>query len=72
MDNSAFVFDEVIDAYNEETKTLPTNFNEKKTTCKNAKFLYFTWIFNKYYSIINSIIKYQAKQKTFISYSCHK
>ena len=26
--------DEVIESYEEETKTIPTNFNEKKATCK--------------------------------------
>ena len=34
MDDSAIRCDEIIDAeaksYNEETKTIPTNFNEKK------------------------------------------
>ena len=30
--------DEIIDSYDEETKTLPTNFNEKKGTCKTQNF----------------------------------
>ena len=34
MDNSAITCDEVKASYNEETKTIPTNFNEKKATCK--------------------------------------
>ena len=38
MDNSAFVFDEVIEAYDEETKTLPANFNDKKATYKMQSF----------------------------------
>ena len=29
MDDSAIMFDEVIVSYNEDTKTVPTNFNEK-------------------------------------------
>ena len=29
MDNSAIMFDEVIVSYNEDTKTVPTIFNEK-------------------------------------------
>ena len=37
MDDSAIICDEVIDADN-ETKTIPTNFNEKKVTCKTQYF----------------------------------
>ena len=33
MGDSAFS-DEVIESYNEETKPIPINFNEKKATCK--------------------------------------
>ena len=31
-------FDEVIESYNKETKTIPTNFNEKKGICKMHRF----------------------------------
>ena len=34
MDNSSIICDEVIELYDEEIKTIPTNFNEKKVTCK--------------------------------------
>ena len=34
MDDSAITCDENIQSYNEETKTIPTNFNEKKVICK--------------------------------------
>ena len=34
MDDSTIICDEVIKSYNEETKTIPTNFNEKKVICK--------------------------------------
>ena len=37
MDNSAIICDEVIDA-DDETKTIPTNFAEKKVTCKTQNF----------------------------------
>ena len=41
MDDLAIMCDEVIDeqakSNNEETKTVPTNFNEKKATCKLKK-----------------------------------
>ena len=34
MDDPAITFDEIIESYDDETKTIPTNFNEKKATCK--------------------------------------
>ena len=34
MDDSVIMCDEIIESYDEETKTIPTNFNEKKATCK--------------------------------------
>ena len=34
MDDSAIICDEVMESYDEEIKTIPTNFNEKKATCK--------------------------------------
>ena len=30
MDDSVITCDEITESYNEETKTFPTNFNEKK------------------------------------------
>ena len=54
MDNSTIMCDEVIESYDEEIKSIHTNFNEKKQPVENAKFLYFTWIFINYYSIIDS------------------
>ena len=40
MDDSAIACDEVIDSYNEETKTIPKSFNEKKVTCKTRRFIF--------------------------------
>ena len=34
MDDSAIMCDEIKESYGEETKTIPTNFNEKKATCE--------------------------------------
>ena len=34
MDDSTIICDEVMKSYEEEKKTIPTNFNEKKVTCK--------------------------------------
>ena len=36
MDDLVIRCDEIIESYN-ETKTIPTNFNEEKTTCKTQK-----------------------------------
>ena len=42
MDDSAIKCDEIIESYEEETITISTSFNEKKTTCKTSIFyLYF-------------------------------
>ena len=38
MDDSAIICDEVIESYDKETKTIPTNFNEKKAICKSRNF----------------------------------
>ena len=38
MDDSKIICDEVIKSYNEEIKTIPTNFNEKRVTCKTQGF----------------------------------
>ena len=53
MDNSEIICDEVTESYEEETKTILTNFCGK-SNLKNTKFLYFTWILINYYSIIDS------------------
>ena len=38
MDDSTIIYDEVIKPYDEEIKTIPINFNEKKVTCKTQNF----------------------------------
>ena len=73
MNDSVIMCDEVIESYDEETKTIPSNFNEKK-----AKFLYFTWIFSNYYIIIDICCylllsdKISNKTKKIITISRHK
>ena len=37
IDNSTIICDELIKPYDEEIKTIPINFNEKKVTCKRQK-----------------------------------
>ena len=38
MDDSTIICDEVTELYDEEIKTIPTNFNKKKVTCKMQGF----------------------------------
>ena len=48
LDNSAIMCDEIIDAdmesNNKETKTFPTNFNEKKLACKTQNSYIFIYL----------------------------
>ena len=47
MDDSAIICDDVIKPYNEEIKTMPAKFKEKKESCKKQNFyilLAFLWI----------------------------
>ena len=63
--------DEVIESYDEETKTIPRNFNEKKATCKTRNFyillafLLITTALLIAVSIYCYFIKYQGKQKLY-------
>ena len=77
MDDSAITWDEVIESYDEdaearsydEKKTITTNFNGKKATCKTQKFyillafLLITIALLIAVIIYCYLIKYQAKQK---------
>ena len=58
IDNSVITCDEITDAvaklYNKETKTVTTNFNEKKFNLQNKKIIYFTCLFINYHCIIDS------------------
>ena len=38
MDDSEIMSDEIIESYDEETRTIPTNFNEQKATCETQNF----------------------------------
>ena len=69
MDDSVIKCDEVIKLYDEEIKTIPTNFNEKNITCKTQNFyillafLLITITLLIAVSTYRYLIKYQAKQK---------
>ena len=68
MDDSKIMCDEVIESFDEETKTVPTNFDEKKVTCKTQIFyILFAFLLiaiallvavSTYYCLV----KYQAKK----------
>ena len=67
MDDSAIICDEVIKSYEEEIKTIPSNFNEKKVTCTtqcfyiSLAFLLITTPLLIAVSIYCCLIKYRAK-----------
>ena len=66
--------DEVIESYNEETKTIPIDFKEMKAICQiqNIYILLAFLLINNALLIAVSIycylIKYQAKQKHLLSF----
>ena len=61
-------------AHNEQTKAMPTNFNEKKATCKTQNlyillaFLLITIVLLIAVRICCYLIKYWAKQKHLLSF----
>ena len=82
MLNSVITCDEIIESYDEDaeaksynkTKTILTNFNEKKATCKTQNFyillafLLITIALLIAVSIYCYLIKYQAKQKHLLPF----
>ena len=78
MDDSVITSDEIIDAdaksNDEETKIIPTNFNEKKATYKKQNFfiliafLLITIALLVVISIYYYLIKYRAKQKHLLPF----
>ena len=78
MDDSAMTQDEIIESYDGETKTIPTNFNEKKLTCKTQNFyillafLLITIALLIAVSIYCYFDKILSKTKTFITNSLYK
>ena len=73
MDDSVIICDEVIESY-EETKTIPTNFGEKKVTCKTQHFyillafLLITITLLIAVTIYCYLIKHRAKQKHLLTF----
>ena len=75
MDNSTIICDEIIKAYDEQIKTIPVNFNEKKATCKTQNFyillafLLITIALLIVVSIYCYLIKYLAKQNIYYNFT---
>ena len=75
MDDSAIMCDEIIESYNEETKTVSTNFNEKNITCKTQTlhillaFLLFNIALMRVVSIYCYLIKYRTKQNIYYHFT---
>ena len=67
MDDLAITCDEVMESYKEETKTTPTNFYGKKSTCKTQN-LYILLIT---ITLFTGFDKISSKIKTFITISRH-
>ena len=77
MDDLAITCDYVIEIYTEKTKIIPTNFNEKKATCKTQNFciliaffafLLITIALLIAVSIYGYLIKYWEKQKHLLPF----
>ena len=74
MDDSVITCDKVIELYDEQTKTIPTNFNEKNIAFKTQSFyillafLLITVTLFMFVSIYCDLIKYQAKQKHLLPF----
>ena len=51
---ASITYDGVINLYDEKIKTIPTNFYEKKVTCKAQNFFYFTCLFINHHHIIDN------------------
>ena len=74
MDDSVIICDEVIESYDEEIKTITTNFDEKNIICRaqNLYILVFVSLIITTLLIAVSIycylIKYQAKQKDLLPF----
>ena len=81
MDDSDIICDEVIDANvkvspedDDKTKTIPTNFNEKKVTCKMQNLYILLSILLITTALLIAVhincymIKYRAKQKHLLTF----
>ena len=74
MDDSVIMCGEIIEAYDKETETIPTSFNEKKAICNTQKvhillaFLLITIALLIAVSIYCYFIKYLEKQEHLLPF----
>ena len=74
MNDSVIMCNEIIQSYKEETKTISTNFNEKKGICKTQNFyilLAFLLIIIALLIVVSIycyLMKYRAKQKHILPF----
>ena len=74
MDNSVITCDDIIESYDNETKTIPTNFNEEETTCRTQRFYILLAFFIITIALLIAVsiycylIKYRANQKHLLSF----
>ena len=74
MDDSVIIRDEIIESYDEETKVVSTNINEKNVTCKtkdfyiSLAFLLITIELLIAVSFYCYLMKYKAKQKHLLPF----
>ena len=74
MDDSAIFCDETLEPFDEGTKTISTDFNEKKATCKTQNlcillaYLLVTIALLIAVSVYCYLIKYRAKQKHLLPF----
>ena len=78
MHDSVIMYDEIIESYEEETKTIPASFNEKKATSKMQNFyvlvafLLITIALLIAVSIYCYLIKHRTKQKHLLPFHAKK
>ena len=74
IDYLAITFDEYMQSCNKETKTITTDFNEKKSICKTQNFyillafLLIAVLLLRSFNIYCRLKKYQAKQKHLLPF----
>ena len=71
MDNSEIKFDEFIESYYEEIKTISTNFNEKNLSC-NKVFIFFYILLTFLLSTITLLIVVSNYYYPIIYWTKHK
>ena len=74
VDDSTIIFNEVVKSYDEEIKIIPTNFNEKKVTCKTQSFYTLLALLSITITLLIAVSIYchRVSSKKFITISQYK